>query len=250
VPSPSQTSSALRSFAEEPAAWGELDPDGGYERVLTERYCLLWASDGPFTQVSRLRLDPDDVAETLHEVRAEAARQGRRRVTWNVSSRATPADLVDRLVGHGLVADDHQTSLVLEAEPPAVGGVTVRRAEGPDELRVAAQVAASVFGDDPGPPTRDMRVYLAFADGRAVGAARMLLEAGFPGGLMIGGSVLADARGRGAYRALVRARWEDAAGEGFAGLCVQAGSLSRPILERLGFEVVAEHEILGDPATC
>ena len=52
------------------------------------------------------------------------------------------------------------------------------------------------------------------------------------------------------YRALVRARWDDAAESGFNALCVHARATSRPILERLGFEKVAEHEILRDPATC
>src|SRR3954453_5635102 len=153
MPSPSPTSSALRSFAEEPAAFGELDPESGYERVLTDRYCLFWATEGPFTHVSRLRLDPDEVAEPLQEGRGGAPRPGRTNVTWNVSSHATPADLVDRLVGHGLVAEDHQTSLVLDSEPPAVDGVTVRRADDADGLRVAAELTAAVFGGGPGPPT-------------------------------------------------------------------------------------------------
>jgi predicted N-acetyltransferase YhbS len=78
----------------------------------------------------------------------------------------------------------------------------------------------------------------------------MLLDPGTPGGLLIGGGVRPDARGRGVYRALVRARWEDAVTEGYEGVCVQARATSRPILERLGFECVAEHEILADPATC
>jgi GNAT superfamily N-acetyltransferase len=240
----------LRRFAEEPAAWGEIDPGSGYTRVLTDRYCLIWATAAPFTQVSRLRLDEESVAETLHEVRAVAARHGRRRVTWNISTSATPSDLVDRLVTHGLVPDDHQTSLALDAEPPAVDGVEVRRVKDADGLRHAAEVSSAVFGGDPGPPGRDTHVYVGYLDGHAVGTARMIVDPGTPGGLFIGGAVRPEARGRGVYRALVRARWDDAVGHGLAGVCVQAGALSRPILERLGFTRVSEHEILGDPATC
>ncbi len=244
------TSSALREFAEEPAAWGELDLGSGFERILTERYCLLWGPSPTWTQVSRVRLDAESVAETLREVRALSAEHGRRRVTWNVSSSATPRDLVDRLVAHGLVTDDHHTSLALDSEPPAVDGIEVRRARTSDELQIANAVSASAFGVETGDPSRDTLVYLAYLDGRAVGTARMLLDAGTPGGLLLGGGVRPEARGRGVYRALVRARWDDAVAQGFGGLCVQAGAMSRPILERLGFERVAEHEILGDPATC
>lgn len=195
------TSSAPRQFAEEPAAWGELAPDSGYTRIVTDRYCLLWGASRLYTQVSRLRLAEDEVAETLREVRALAAEHGRRNATWNVASSATPPDLVDRLAAHGLVPDDHSN--------------------------------------------------LASLDGRAVGsAAKAHLEPGTPGVLLVGGAVLPGARGRGAYRTLVCARWDDAVAEGFGGVCVQAGAVSRPILERLGFERVAEHELLGDPATC
>jgi hypothetical protein len=66
---------------------------------------------------------------------------------------------------------------------------------------------------------------------------------------MIGGGVLEHARGRGIYRSLVRARWDDAVAAGTPALCTQAGAMSRPILEGLGFERVADHEILLDPTT-
>ena len=48
------------------------------------------------------------------------------------------------------------------------------------------------------------------------------------------------ARGQGAYRALVRARWDEAVQVGQPALVVHAGAMSRPILERLGFHAVAE----------
>ena len=62
--------------------------------------------------------------------------------------------------------------------------------------------------------------------------------------------VLAEARGKGAYRALVRARWDEAVDAGQPALVVHAGAMSRPILERLGFHAVSEQEVLLDPATC
>ena len=59
-----------------------------------------------------------------------------------------------------------------------------------------------------------------------------------------------EARGRGAYRALVDARWEAAAERGTPALVTQAGAMSKPILERLGFRGVCEITILlDDPDT-
>ena len=42
----------LRRFAEDPPAWGEIDPRSGLTRVLTDRYCLLFGSSPTTTLVS------------------------------------------------------------------------------------------------------------------------------------------------------------------------------------------------------
>ena len=64
--------------------------------------------------------------------------------------------------------------------------------------------------------------------------------------LLFGGATLPRARGRGAYRALVRARWDDAVSRASPALITQGGSMSRPILERLGFEPVGHVHMLVD----
>ena len=64
--------------------------------------------------------------------------------------------------------------------------------------------------------------------------------------LLYGGATLARARGRGAYKALIRARWDDAVARGTPALITQGGSMSRPILEKLGFERVGEVHMLLD----
>jgi hypothetical protein len=64
--------------------------------------------------------------------------------------------------------------------------------------------------------------------------------------LLVSGGVLEAARGRGAYRGLVRARWDDAAARGTPVLLVFGGPMSRPILERTGFERIFDLEVLAD----
>jgi GNAT superfamily N-acetyltransferase len=76
--------------------------------------------------------------------------------------------------------------------------------------------------------------WLAYLDGRAVAWGTAV--AGPRGLYLAGGATLPEARGRGAYRALVRARWDYAAQLGTPALTVGAQETSRPILERLGFE--------------
>jgi GNAT superfamily N-acetyltransferase len=261
----------VRRFAEDPAAWGEIDPASGLTRVLTDRYCLLFGPVPTFTSVSRLRLDPDDVAETLAEVRSHVAERGHREAMWWVGSSAAPADLADRLQAHGLVPDTrpgsepHATVMVLATEPPGMPGIEVRRVASLDEFRTATSLTTQAFGGTPEDEEEwnaiaeeryeaereghSPRTYLAFADGEPVAVARALFAADCPAVLMISGAVVPHARGRGIYRALVRARWDDAVAAGTPALCTQAGAMSRPILERLGFRRTAEHEILLDPTT-
>ena len=262
----------VRRFAEDPGAWGEIPVESGLTRILTDRYCLILGPVPTFTSVSRLRLDPDCVAEVLAEVRTRVAEAGHREAIWWVGPSTTPDDLVDRLTAHGLAPDErpgsepHSTSMALLAEPTtAPGDVEARRVESLDDFRVAERIAAAAFEESEREQAayeaileesyareqagHSPRTYLAFLDGRPVGRGRALFAPDCPAVLMIGGAVLQESRGRGVYRALVRARWDDAVAAGTPALVTHAGAMSRPILERLGFQAVAEQEILLDPAT-
>src|SRR4051812_49541331 len=71
--------------------------------------------------------------------------------------------------------------------------------------------------------------FVALLDGEIVGSGgARYFESGI---YLLGGNVAVHARGRGVYRALVRARWEEAVRRGTPALVVQAGAKSRPILE-------------------
>jgi GNAT superfamily N-acetyltransferase len=89
--------------------------------------------------------------------------------------------------------------------------------------------------------------WLAVLDGTPVAFA--LAERSTAGLYLAGGATLPEARGRGCYRALVRARWDEAKKLGLPGLAVQAqlGS-SAPILRRLGFVETATIHTLRSPA--
>jgi hypothetical protein len=139
-------------------------------------------------------------------------------------------------------------------DPPehAPPDVEVRRVESADEMREASRIAAIGFGmnpddvgvEDPEPPIPGIETYLAYVDGRPV--ARGTAAFSEHGVTLFGGATLPEARGRGAYRALVAARWDDAVAAGKPALVTQAGAMSRPILQRLGFREVCEIRILLD----
>jgi len=156
--------------------------------------------------------------------------------------------------------------MALLAEPAVAGdGIEARRVATLEDFRAAGMIAAAAFQESEEDQAayeaileesyareragHSPRTYIALLDGKPVGTGRALFAADCPAVMMIGGCVLAEARGRGVYRALVRARWDDAVAAATPALVPHAGSMSRPILERLGFQAVAEQEILLDPTT-
>jgi hypothetical protein len=222
------------------------------ERIVTDRYVLwLGTGDEPGWNVAqRFRLREDEIDDVREEIHGHVRARGRTACTWEVGTHATPAGLADRLRERGLVDDEYAVGMVL-TQPPAQApaDVEVRRAQTADELLAAARIAAAAFGgreptEAPGPPPAENPVYLAFADGEPVARA----SAAFTdhGVTLFGGATLPAARGRGAYRALVAARWADAVARGTPLLVTQAGPMSRPILHRLGFREVCELWILLD----
>jgi hypothetical protein len=226
------------------------------ERIVDDRY-VLWMGpvDEPWANVAqRFRLRPDEIEEVRDEIHGSLRAKGRTVCTWEVGSHATPEGLVDRLLALGLV-DDQPTALAIGmvlTEPPAQGpvGVDVRRAQSPAEHLAADQIAAVAFGQpvptEPRPRDEDSDnvVYVAYVDGEPV--ARASGSFGEHGVTLFGGATLPEARGRGAYRALVAARWEDAVARETPVLVTQAGPMSRPILAQLGFREVCEIRILLD----
>jgi predicted N-acetyltransferase YhbS len=249
----------LRSIAEDANTHQPLAP--GHERIITDRF-VLWMgirSEPAWNVVQRLRLAPETIDSTIEQVHAILAARGRTECSWEVGSSATPADLVEQLHARGLVDDDDPdlVGMLLRTEPPAVQGIEGRPIRSFEEFHEANAVAFAAFGSlPPSDEARERaryeeqvssgmtRTFVAVMDGRIVGAGTSTYLS--RGVTLNGGSVAPDARGRGAYRALVRARWDDAVERGTPVLVTQAGRMSAPILLRLGFEEATRIHVLID----
>jgi GNAT superfamily N-acetyltransferase len=247
----------LREAAEYPNSFIELRT--GQERIETERYTLCMERAVTASTVQRQRFGADELDDVLAEIRSQLRARGRTSTQWEVGSRAQPSDLVSMLLERGLVRDQdpRAVALVLTTAPPPVGDPLIaRRVQTFAEFAAAKEVQFVAFDVPPG-RIADERAALAqeWDTGprltHAVWLGDEIVCAGTcaptPHGLaLFGGATLPQARGRGAYRALIRARWDEAKGLGQAALLTQAGSMSRPILERLGFEPVGYIEMLID----
>jgi GNAT superfamily N-acetyltransferase len=237
----------------------------GVEVVVTPRYQLALVPDFPIpgpNSASWIRCEPDEVDDVISEARATFTARNLP-LMWVLDPDTQPSDFATRLAAHGFHPDprgEEVSVMVLPAgatlEAPVVPGLELH--DGLADLaafRAADAVAAEAFmsaqmGDDPdlvatqerrrvnGVASGNLRLLLATVHGEPAGAGSVSL---FPprGATINGGSVRPAFRGQGVYRALVAARLEVARREGAAGLVVWAGSMSKPILSRLGFQSVS-----------
>jgi hypothetical protein len=249
----------LTEIAEYPNSFGPLGPRD--ERIATDRFtlCMGPGSSPSWNVVQRCRFDTDELDDVVREVHELLRSRGRDACTWEIGSSARPRDLVDRLLERGLVPDrdPYAVALVLDHEPPpAPPELAARPVETFEEYVAACAVQWEAFEMTPAQieeQRADLRrrweespnvVYATWLDGELVAAGT---DAPTEHGMLLyGGATLSRARGRGAYRALIGARWRGAVERGTPVLITQGGSMSRPILERLGFRPVGAVHMLVD----
>lgn len=252
---------ALLEIAEN--GWSVLPPGRNTDVLHEDRFRLrhMTFPDVQGGSAQRVRLG-DDVDGAIAEVRAWFAARGRERFLWTVGPSTTPCDFEQRLLDSGVEPWPEEpvwTGMVMTTEPPVVPGIEVRKVATLEDAHAAVDVDAAAGGSSPEQTaaaharvderwtTRDhsrFPEFLAYLDGEPVGSATSWnADAAV---YLSGGGTIPSARGRGAYRALVRARWGAAVARGTPALVVQAGAMSRPILERVGFRAVCEVHALVD----
>jgi GNAT superfamily N-acetyltransferase len=236
----------------------------GFEVVETPRYRVIMQRDFPVAgpnSAAFIRCRAEEADALISEVTAMFDVR-RLPLMWVLDPHTEPANFADYLVARGFVPDPHGAeSAVMVVPTPerfdaeAVTGIVLH--DGLADLetfRSVDAVNAEAFagrrgGDDPAylaqlerrlrnqraVPGR--RVLLATIDGEPAGSAGLTI---YPpdGAILNGGAVRPKFRGRGIYRAMVAARIEMAREAGVPGVGVWGGSMSAPILERLGFRKV------------
>ncbi len=191
-------------------------------------------------------------SETAPRVVLDEARRARelgRGLEWKVYDHDLPPELPALLGAAGFHPDEPETLVALDLltgwEPePRPDGIEVREVTDLPTFHDALLVSSAAFGPS-GPETLEKfrtrlsdptaRLFVAYLGERPVSAGRLELSPGRSFAGLWGGGTVPEARHRGAYRALVRARAERARQQGYRYITVDARDTSRPILERLGF---------------
>ena len=243
----------LREYAETPDRLAPIPEGSSVTRFDDGRICIvegtIWAS------ISGLRAEEhelDDVIAVVHERVAPDKRQ-----VWWIGPSATPTNAVELLEARGFHPDDEGPevrALVLVSPPPAPEqGIVVRRVETYQDFVASREVQWNAFRtpeDRRALQRKHLRRDFEESIEHGVPVGFLALLDGKPGGtglaipsergvFLIAGSTAPWARGRGLYRALVRARWDYAVERGTPALVTEAlVDTSYPILQRLGFTEV------------
>jgi GNAT superfamily N-acetyltransferase len=173
---------------------------------------------------------------------------------WKVFAHDAPTDLVQRLAAHGFEVEERESVMLLdlEAAPDWLWQPythDVRRILDPSGVADVMTVQERVWNgsfDWIGESLREelsavperISIYCAYADGQPVSSAWVRFHAPGEFASLWGGSTLGEYRGRGFYTALLAARAQEAIRRDFRLLTVDAGDQSRPILAKLGFQVI------------
>jgi GNAT superfamily N-acetyltransferase len=238
-------------LAEEPVVH-IVSPLPPLERIVTDHYCVNLGAIPTESVVQGVRCDEAELHDLIAEIRSLVLGRGHRQAIWFVGPSSRPRNLLALLRQAGFVPtttppwEPTYAAMIMTKPPtpPAEKGIAARRIETLDELMTGLRIDAAATGvsDD------ELQALLAAAPGLyelEQRDGRMT----FLGLELAAASTLPSHRGRGAYRALVYARWLEAARRGTPALAVQAGANSRPILERLGFETICTLHAVTDPAT-
>lgn len=258
-------SAALREYAETPDRFVHVAAGGSVQRFADDRVCILhgptWAS------ISGVSVGENEVESLVREVRERLAAE--KDPVWWIGPSARPPGLHDQLRALGLREPRDRASLLhavaLTHEPAgAAEGIVVSRIETYEQFRAAREVQWDAF-DTLEARRAEKRALLReeFEESQCLGfpVAFMAMLGGRPaamamavpsdrGVLLIGGATAQWARGRGIYRALIRARWDYAVARGTPALVTHAApETSYPILRRLGFQDVCTIRRLQDAGT-
>jgi GNAT superfamily N-acetyltransferase len=215
------------------------------------RHISLSGDDG-FVIYSRLDEESVEDVITAQIARFQEIPQN---FEWKVYDYDTPGDLIERLRRRGFEIEDPEALLVLDlATGPAaldrpLPSWVVRITDPVDVDAVVAlenvvwETDHHNLGELLKRELRDrpemLSVYLAYQGQEPASAAWILFHPGSSFASLWGGSTLPQFRNQGHYTHLLAARAQEAFARGFTLLTVDASPMSRPILEKHGFQYLA-----------
>jgi hypothetical protein len=227
----------------------------GFRREDVQPVVRMVNENAPHSFISYSALTPGILADTVEREMLYFKMIGHN-VEWTVYDYDQPPDLREQLQAHGFVIGEEEAVLILDVDdlPASLQHPTahdVREVTEPSAItKVLETVQRHAFGEkhwvDDALEARkrtapdSLAFFASYVDDAPVSAGWLQIDpTGNPFAGMYGGATIEAERGKGHYGALVKARAALAQARGIRYLHVDAGPMSRPILEKIGFSLLA-----------
>ncbi len=227
----------------------------GFRRETVPPVVRFINENAPYSFINYAKLTPEILADTIQREVLYFNMLGHN-LEWTVYDYDEPADLREKLVAQGFTMGEEEAVMVLDVNdlPERLRKTSdhdIREVTEPKAItEVLKIVQKAAFGaehwidDALAIQKRNVPDSLAFfasyVDDAPVSAGWLQIDStGNPFAGMYGGATLEAERGKGHYGALVRARATAARTLGIRYLNVDAGPMSRPLLEKMGFTRLA-----------
>jgi GNAT superfamily N-acetyltransferase len=222
------------------------EEDGSVIRLISQ------SGDGGFVIYSRLDETNANLAITAQITRFEGIPQD---FEWKYYDYDSPPDLLERLRRRGFEIGEPEALVALDlaALPPALSQpvpASVVRVTDPAGVSAIVALENAVWQADHQALGDRLRrdltanpallsVYISYEGQQPASAAWTYFQSGAHGASLYGGATLPQFRGRGHYSHLLAVRAQEARARGVTLLTVDASPMSRPILEKHGFQYLA-----------
>ncbi|MDA8346399.1 MAG: GNAT family N-acetyltransferase [Thermaerobacter sp.] len=227
--------------------------DPGMRREVEDGVVRLVDQVGTDSMVVHSHLDALGADAAIRREAAYFDRLGHN-VEWKLYAHDEPQDLHERLLAQGFTAEEPDAIMALDLSqvPPALlepVPAFIRRLTDADMLKDATRVHEAVWPEKKSKlaerlayllrnDSARLSVYAAYMDGEPVSAARIHFSDRSAFASLWGGATLPGYRGRGLYTALLAVRLQEAKRRGARFLTIDAGPMSRPIVEKYGFRLL------------
>lgn len=200
---------------------------------------------GVFNFICHWRFNEKGAAQAVGE-HADYFRQRQQSLMWRVYGHDKPENIAACLTEQGFVASPQGALMVLPLDDVVMKPVEhdiqhITTAQGVRDYLTVSH--AAFHQDEVGSfdyfskllPLNDFALFCGYADGEPAVSRLLQIQPNSCFGLLFGGGVSPEHRGKGFYRATVAARVAFAKTRGLKYLTTEARATSRPILTSLGF---------------
>jgi hypothetical protein len=228
---------------------GIIEPNSQRERTDSVIRKISLSNEPGFISYSEM---DQSKADKVIEEQIAYYKSLKQQFEWKVFDYDQPLDLKERLRKKGFTLEESEALMISDLTEanqlidtqvlPEIKRLTTEQ-EIWDIIKLEEEVWNENYQDlgqrlvrDFNDPSAHLSLYGAYVDGKIVCAAWIYLHEGTPFASLWGGSTLAGFRKRGYYSALLAIRAREALEKGYPLLIVDASSMSKPILEKHGFD--------------